>query len=363
MVLGAYMGTRSLIDWMLGEVRVEYVWGLVVGPMLFILVSSTLTTSRDIETAARILVIGFVFVVAYGALQYVFGVNAVAIPGVTVNLTDFQSGSDWYLQKHNRVGSGSKLFSTYQNGNVLGANLLLVFPVVYEVIRQRWRLAALVAFVSVAMLTLSRSAWFGVAVYISVRFVFTKSASAGAAAARIFAGMALLIAGAVLVGAFPQVTDRFFGSDAGSIASLSGRTPRLAQLVDSTIQNPLAVIFGPHEIAQFEGGAYEITYGAVYIAGGLISLSLLVAILIRSARQLLKSTSQVAIGVGYAVAVYAVASVIEGAFWLPPTPSLFWMILGLGFAANAQLQGSLAVGDRTLSAQRQGPLSSQRYLN
>ncbi len=342
MVLSGYMGVRSLIDWMLGEVRIEYVWGLVVGPMLFVLVSNALTTSREIEIAVKILVVGFVLVTAYAVLQYILGVNAVAIPGITVNLTDYQTGAEWYLQKHNRVGSGSKLFSTYQNGNLLGVNLLLIFPVVYEVVRRQWKLPALVAFVAVAMLTLSRSAWLGVAAYLAFRFVFTKSATAAAAAARIFAGIALIIAGAALFGAFPQVTDRLFGSNVDYLTRLSGRTPRLTQLIESTITNPIAVFFGPQGISEYEGGAYEITYAAVYLAGGLIALALLVAILVRSIHSLLKSVDRVAIGVGFGIMVYAVASFIEGGFWLPPTPSLFWMILGLGFAAAAQPGATLS---------------------
>lgn len=336
LLLASYMSVRSTIGWLLGDDSIEYAWGLVIGPLLFILITNVLTTNRDVEIAARIVVVGFVIVSAYAMLQFILGVNTVAIPGVTVNLTDFQAGQEWYLEKHNRVGSGAKLFSTYQNGNLLGVNLLLLFPIVYEVVKKRWKIPLLLVFVAVCLLTLSRSAWLGVVVYLGIRFVFTKSATASIAAARIFAGLGLLVAGVLLFGAIPQLTERLFRSDLDSLTRLSGRTPRLSQLIESTIGNPIAVLFGPHTISTFEGSAYEITFGAVYLVGGVVAVFLLLVIQIKSIATLLRSADRVAVGVGYGVAVYAVASLVEGGFWLPPTASLFWMLLGVGFAAVAR---------------------------
>ncbi|WP_062387875.1 O-antigen ligase family protein [Demequina iriomotensis] len=362
-LLIAYMAVRTIVSAVLGTFDFGFAFSLVFAPLMFFAVVASARRPGEIEMLARIYVIGFAALATYGVAQYVLGVNAVALPGITVNLTDFQSGPEWYLRKDNRVEGSSKLFATYQNGNIFGVNLILIFGVAHEAMKGRWRLVGFTAFLVLGMLTLSRSVWLGLAAYILFRFVLTRAASPAGAAARVMLGAGLLFAIPVLFGFFPQLTTRLFQTpDVDSLVNAAGRTPRLVALIESSASNPIAVLVGPDGVAAYSGGAYEITYGAVYMVGGVIALALFLAVVLRTWRTLHKSPSAVARGAGYGVAAYAVASTVEGAFWLPPTALVFWMTMGVGYAAHRAAVGTMEEADEHGLRRRSPRLSRSRRV-
>ena len=119
-------------------------------------------------------VAAFIIVSVYALLQLVLGIENVMIPGLTYNWTDAQDPTIFFV-KNNYYGSYTKIFSTYQNGNIFGVNLLLLFPLVFELLYDRkkyWGYLGLVLFIIVALLTASRAVWIGVLCYILLRFLF-----------------------------------------------------------------------------------------------------------------------------------------------------------------------------------------------
>lgn len=78
----------------------------------------------DIES--RVLSISWI-PVGYGVLQTIAGRDRIVIPGLTVNLSDWQRlGPRVFESKNNSTAVGLKLTSTYQNGNLYGVLLVLV---------------------------------------------------------------------------------------------------------------------------------------------------------------------------------------------------------------------------------------------
>jgi hypothetical protein len=334
-LLTIYMALRTALSAAVGSFDIGFTFALVLAPLIFFAITSAATTAEDLRIIERAFVWGFGLLVTYAAAQAIVGIDAITIPGVTVNWTDFQTGSDWYLDKDNRVGSFTKLFATYQNGNLLGLNLILIYSVVHEAVRKQWHIVTVPAFIVVGLLTLSRSAWIGVAVYMLVRFVLTRPASPGAAAGRVVLGSGLLLSLPVLFGALPQLTNRLFqASDAQTLLNAAGRTPRLIELISSTVSDPVALILGPLGIAAYRGSAYEVLYGAIYMIGGLIAVSLFIAILVRGIRVMRKSPSPLARGVAAGLVAYGVAAAVDGAFWLPPTALNFWAVVAVGLVAH-----------------------------
>lgn len=104
----------------------------------------------------------YYFIITYGLAQIAFGSEAIAIQNITAT---FDESFDEIINKHNIIRgmseTVSKVFSTYQNGNLFGVAIVLCAPLALYVERRR--------FVSVIM--------FGLVIAISV-----YSGSAGAMA-------------------------------------------------------------------------------------------------------------------------------------------------------------------------------------
>lgn len=332
-----YFAIRTLYAGISGEPFVQYLVSLALAPLAFLAMTNIVTTSRQFRILSRILVWGVFFLCAYALLQTALGINGVAVPGLTVNATDYASGSDWYLQKNNRVGDSNKIPSTFQNGNLFGVNLVLIFPLAYELMSRRMKPIGLIAFSVAIVLTLSRSAWLGLAVFLLLRFVFTRVKSPIALLPRALAVVGLVAVVPIFANLFPQVAGRMFGSDFSDLTRLAGRTPALEELLNTTLGNPLALIFGPYGLTPFSGTAYEMTYFAIYMVAGAIGVVLFIGLLFRSFNALgrVKASSPSVIrGVRLSIVCYGITAFIEGGLWLPPTAVLLWLVIGFGFVAS-----------------------------
>lgn len=338
-IYGAYFSCRLLFVGVSGDTYfTNYVQGMMLGPVAFLVVVSYLREDQ-FAVLLRVLVVAFFVVTLYAIAQAVLGINTVAIPGVTVNLSDYlQSPGQWYVLKFNNVDGNTKIVSTYQNGNVLGAGLVLWFPVVYELLKPRWRIVAITLFVVVVALTLSRSAWFGALVYLVVRFVLRRPTSLSAVAARVVAFIVILALSQLVPIAAPQIADRFTGTTASDLLAASGRVPALLMMLRDASMSGLALLFGPDGVVTYSGGAYEIVLGAVFVFSGLVGVLILVVSIVafspvpRFTRQRVRETSPLQRGVMLAIVAYFFVSLVDGAFWLPPAAINLWILLGIAYA-------------------------------
>lgn len=109
-------------------------------------------------------------VVIWGLMNffiYALTKNFIEINYVTINQLDIGA----IYSKNNRRGLLMKLVSTYNNGNVLGTCLIMLAPVYLFFENSR---AFVAAFCLAIVLTLSRTAWFGLAAVFSLLILFGR---------------------------------------------------------------------------------------------------------------------------------------------------------------------------------------------
>jgi hypothetical protein len=97
----------------------------------------------------------------YGVLLFIFKQvtgNYIEIPYITVNSGDLGTLDG----KYNMRGSLSKLISTYNNGNIFGVCMLLLFPIFHKQNHSELKLAVVIL---ALLLTLSRTVWLGLLFY------------------------------------------------------------------------------------------------------------------------------------------------------------------------------------------------------
>lgn len=331
---------------------VSYITPLCVFPLIYMIAYQLIDNEEKLNTIVKIVVYGFIFVSLYSILQIIFGINEVAIPGITVNYSDFKESPLWYLQKANNIGSYSKIVSTYQNGNIFGVNLILFFPLVFEFVKSfsnRKAYLLLLIFLFVAFMTLSRTCWLGMGIYLLLRFIFNKSKRKLDLVVKALIIVILPIIVSYIFKQIPQLGDRLLQTNLSNVSTLSGRAPDAISLLNSTSDNILSIIIGPYGIIKYSGGAYEMTYLAIYMLSGIVGL-VIWFIPIISALVLFRKYKNniIAKGVFYGIITWSIIAFVEGAFWLPPTGLNLWLILALGVASikiekinNYALKGKL----------------------
>jgi len=135
-------------------------------PFFFLALSSKFIEELDLEYFYKIFRISLLIVAIYGIFLF-FVKNATGkflqIPLLTTNLHDSGNMED----KHNRRGLLFKLISTYNNGNIYGACILILLPFFCAIEPKKWKQWA----VKLSLfLTLSRTAWIGLILH---EFVLT----------------------------------------------------------------------------------------------------------------------------------------------------------------------------------------------
>ncbi|WP_395243857.1 O-antigen ligase family protein [Agromyces sp. MMS24-K17] len=332
-LMSTYFFLRLALSGANGVAVVDLAVALVVAPLLAIAVLGIVKDEAGWHRVAKWIFVAYWVVLAYAGLQLLLGSDVVAVPGFTVNLTDYQAGgSTWYLDKNNAVGSSVKLFSTYQNGNLLGVNLILLFPIAFMVAR-RSKLLLLLSFTIVAFLTLSRGVWLGILVTFVI-MLLRRARTVRDVLARYSLMLAVLLTVPILFVVAPQVLDRFVQTDFDDWLAATGRTQSALDLVQSASTNPFTLIFGPQGIADYVGGAFEITIAAIFEAGGLIGVALITGVVLIGLQETWAGKSELSIAIFAGLVAYMITSLVEGAFWLPPTAILFWSLLGLGAAIH-----------------------------
>lgn len=331
----------SLIKYLLiggFEKNIGYIIPLVVYPLMFIIAYDTIDAKEKLQKVIKVICFGFFFICIYALLQYVFGIEKVCIPGLTVNLSDYTTyGANWYLQKNNNnsSGIGTKIISTFQNGNLYGVNALLIYPIVYGYLKKENRsflmYVSLALFVICVFLSLSRSCWLGIVLFMLFGIFLESEKNKN----RLYRKAIIILMCLVLVGVsfkyFPSITTRFSSMDKSSIMSMSGRTEGLTEVLNNFSQYKYIFIWfiGSNGFIENVGLAYEMTPLALLVQVGIIGIVLFYETLYQVWKRMNKK-KWLQNAVKLSIFIWTIVGCIEGAFWLPPTALNIFLILALG---------------------------------
>ncbi len=308
----------------------------------------------------------FTVVAVYAVLQFFLGIENIMIPGLTYNWTEAQDPRS-FLIKNNYYGQYTKIFSTYQNGNVFGVNLVLFFPLVFELLYDRSKpkgYLAMAVFITIALLTASRAVWVGVVFYIFLRFIIFKIGwkKVTAVFPLTYAASLLLIVDSLRYranmflgrGTIPRIInipggERVYRRAGGDrewsaqewqlepqIENLSNRKESLLKLWEGTFGslNWEAILFGAYGLISRRRFAIpgEMLYPAIFAFLGLIGLILwFLPILFSLYNFIQRRSDKVIRGVLLGLMTYLLVAAAEGAYWLPPTAFNLWVIIGIGW--------------------------------
>lgn len=348
---------------------------IIIYPTIF-LILLVLYSQYDIAWKKLLIipVVAFVILSVYALLQLFLGVETVMVPGLSYNWTDAQN-PHILATKYNYYGHFTKIFATYQNGNLFGVNLLLIFPLVFELVygkSKKFGYIALALFITVAFLTASRAVWAGIVFYVLIRFFLLKKSWG-----KITVMFPLFLSSSLLLFVEPMRyrANMFLGKDkipqliklptvekiieqAGGggkaweqansyikpqIENYSERKEPLYKLWDATFGslNWKAVFFGPHGILL--KGTYgitgEMTYAAIFAYLGLIGLVLWsLPILYSLYNFFLGRDDLIMRGILLGLVTYFFVATVEGAYWFSPTAFNIWLIIGIGWTRWHHLQ-------------------------
>lgn len=321
---------------------VGYMVPVVIYPFTFLCINYFITEKSQIDTILKMLFWGTSIVFVFGFLQAAFGITKFSIPGITVNYSDYIASENWYAEKYNGVQEGvtyAKTVSTYQNGNLLGVNVLLFVPMVYESIKKKnIRRIYLLVFTLFCLLTGSKTCWVGIVLYLFIKalpYLNRKWMSKRKVQVACFAVGAIPVIAIMFLNTFPQIVERFQDSfTLANIDDLSGRAVSMNELIDYFAQNVQWILTGPYGLTSYWGSSYEMTYFCILMVGGLFGLiAFLGPIIFIVVKYILPvmTRSRVLIGVVEGVLVYLIVAYVEGALWLPPTAINIWMVLAVGY--------------------------------
>lgn len=301
---------------------------LVIYPYVYFASTDIISTKERLDIILKITTYGVVFVLVYGLLQFIFGIEQIQIKGLTVNWMD--AVPNWPFLKSNGFMNVNKIVSTYQNGNIFGINLLFLFPIVFEYVYNRRKNIAftlLILYVLVGFLTLSRSVWLGIVLYLVFKFVLSNKNNTIFKKV-VISSLSILILYIAFTNV-PYLSQRMV-SDTSELVSASGRYDIGVKLIQDSWNNGiLATIFGMFGLYHIEQGAYEQTFLAVFMTGGIIGLVLWLLPFGHFLFKFKHRTNSIQQGVFFGFVVWSIVSCIEGAYWLPPTACNLFFVLSL----------------------------------
>jgi hypothetical protein len=323
--------------------HVQEIVPLCVYPLILFVMIRVIDNEVRLNRVIQIMVVGVTIVLLYGVLQRIFGENALLVPGVTANATDARVPEFLWL-KYNVIDPRLhtlKLTSTYQNGNGLGINLLLLFPIAAAAVRP-WKLRLPLIATGLYALeeTGSRSVWVGaVALGLIASMFFVKRAIH-----KFFASVGLAAAVVALVFFMPIMRMRTIEAGMGKQIEMGGRVDPAAVLIRESLRdtNVVAFLVGPdrriiRSVEAQGGGAYEILLLALFQVSGVLGALLWTAPIGYSMWVMFKARSDPLVKATLISLIsYLVAALGEGAFWYPPTAFNLWMLTAIGWLRMEQ---------------------------
>jgi hypothetical protein len=316
---------------------------LSLGSILFVLVFSYYTPEQARLKEAVIL--SFAIITLYGFIQKLFGDVRVIVPGLTMNYSDFVHLPNWWDKSNYVVALHYiKLSSTYQNGNLFGVNYILIsWFALYFLDRAKTPLRraafylSLAAYSVICLLTFSGTVFIGLFMTLLLYYVYRLAQTwRGQEKNRLPKLMAaivvpvLVLAAAVLaLNLVPQLSyikdalfNRLLNRDFIGNERIKYFLPYLQYLWDNKLV--FQFLFGSILDAKRLGGSYEITLAAVFFNSGILFAGIFAYAVYRIARKWKFEIFSIGLF------TYLLLSFIDGAFWLPPTPVVFFTLAGAG---------------------------------
>lgn len=248
-VVGAYLTVVVVRALVIAESGAAGVFAFVAWAVLPMLVLFLMVpVSSDVVRFRRAFEYGFVFSVVYALAQLAFGIERIAVPGLT------HAFGDDITNKHNVIFSDSgadfsKIPSTYQNGNIYGLVAAFFFAAALKriVARQASRLDWTVSVGAILAIAVSGSRTAILAAGVAALIIFLQRGSVGRKLAILVAVVGAL---AVVVAIQPGLVERYSIdsiTESGGAGRASQWAARLAPLT------PSEVLFGTSERILAEG--------------------------------------------------------------------------------------------------------------
>ena len=247
----------------------------------------------------------------YGIFLFVYKIQTgsfIEIPGLTINYHDF-GGLDY---KHNDRGGFFKLISTYNNGNIYGVSILMLLPFTELIVKKKFRsLVRLFVFLSL-FLTLSRTVWIGMFVYIILSITRKNF-------------IILTLLGLLSLGGLYLIITSFITQDILTFILSKDLGGRLTTITD------IKTHYLFWNFKDNFNGISEITYAAVYKYFGLIGLILFIIHWSFPLIFTFKSRCSEVIILRKSIIIYLIIAGADGAFQYIPVMLFFWMVYAIIF--------------------------------
>jgi hypothetical protein len=344
--LAIYVILKYLVIYLNGKEIVKYISyiiPLVCYPFIYFITKDTIKTEKYKNKIMNLIVYGFVFICMYGVLQFFVGIGNCDIPGLTVNYSDYtEYGENWFLTKNNGVDSkSSKIVSTYQNGNLFGINMLIIYPIVYFNLKKNKKnksvLFTLILFIICEFMTLSRACWLGVVLFVFLGIIFNNTFrnEKNSNMKKCCLLLCFIFSIIFVFKYLPGVASRFFNTDIEDWISMSGRTSGLISVFESVNQSGKIApwFFGPEGIIDYTGIAYEMLPIALFAQVGVIGTCIVYYLFFKMYFSM-KSDNVINSGIKLSLIIWVIVGIIECGFWLPPTALNLFFVLGLTMLKN-----------------------------
>ena len=273
--------------------------------------------------------LSFWIVSLYGLSQKIFGDYSVVVPGLTANFYD-ASQEGFLALKNNMIWGFNylKLTSTYQNGNLFGVNYLLI-TWVYVAYRRYVGLPNTgVIFLSfvVSVLTASASVMIGFVFALmlySIKYTSIKNLKRGVlllTPVPIFSIGLFFYNEIFFTHVFEIIKVRYFDRD---YTEAGGRTLQIFEYFDYLSRNFEVILFGSLYDVDRGGSIYE-----MWLLSILQNFGILVVLIFFLLYFIFLSKLRF---FAFRIPFYAyfIASLSDGAFWLPPTAFNLYILLSL----------------------------------
>ncbi len=344
-----YCFLRILIPSIAGTLEVSSAFSLMaassVYPLIFPVIITKIRDDNQLETLTKVITACLFITMIYDILQAIFGIAAVQIPGITVNYSDYANApGHWWLLKYNGGSDNSKIFSTYQNGNLYGVNMLMFYPLFSLYFRKNKGIficaLMVVLFSIIVFLTGSRTVWIGALVYScllafeSIRY--SKIKLKGLMITIIFLSFFAFSVGYFMSLFSTRMGRLFYSLNWSVLLAGGGRTEGVIRSFQWLFDNGniLHFLFGSYGTGGY-AGAYEMTYFAIFFGYGIIGLILwllpIVLVSLRIRQKCIKSKDILLGGLYKGIFIYMACAFIDGGWWLPPTVINLWTLIALAY--------------------------------
>jgi hypothetical protein len=277
-------------------------------PVIFFGLFSSLLPRLRSETVRCSIVLALRVVASYGIILFLIKMKTgtfFEVPYLTVNADDVGLLES---TKHIQRGDVFKLIATYNNGNLLGASLLLLVPLYLGF--ERSRVMAIIV-IAALMLTLSRSVWLGL-FFAMGSLGLRKRPTVGSLLSLVIGGVIMILAVRFLI--------EFIGQDMGFLTdrSLGGRAEMLSSISAVTLMPSRQVDMIP-----------EIVYAGIVQQYGVIGLCAFMLFLVApilAAKVLYESFSEVQARAALGMYSYMLICFADGAIMLIPVLAIFFFV-------------------------------------